>query len=118
MIIAVLICATMCGWVDAFLVYDCEDRNVNISVVSLLDVAPCPDRDTDYITRKVEVQVIQNNDVQTQEAVACMVEVIRMIMHCGMHSHSLIVARSLSEYIHPLGEVGCKEAHKYLSLKI
>lgn len=108
----------MCGFASAFIVYDCEDKKVNISVVSLLDVAPCPNAETDYTTRSVKIQVIQKNDIQIQKVTACMVEITRIVMHCGMHSHSSIVAGGLAEYIYPLGAVDCKEAHKYLTVKI
>lgn len=83
-----------------------------------MDVARCPNGAKDYTTDIVKIQVIQRNDIKTQVVQACLVEVTGMTMHCGMHSHVSIASGGLSEYVYLNGAEGCKDTHRYKSLKV
>lgn len=108
----------MCGMCQSFIVYDCSDPNVNITIVSLKDVAKCPETDSDYTGEKIDIQVIQRNEIKQQMVKACLIEVTRFVMHCGMHSHTSAVAGGLAEYVHPLGADLCKDVHKHGSFRL
>lgn len=104
--------------VDSFIAYDCEDRSANVSVVSLRDVAACPADETEYSGKRTEVQIIQRNDIKLQRVKTCLIEVTRIVAHCGMHSHNLLVAGGLSEFVYPLGAEECRELHRHRSTTI
>lgn len=103
---------------SSLIAYDCTDEHVNISVISLKDVAPCPDIEGGYSSVNRKVQVVQQNEIKIQPVQTCLVEVTRIITHCGMHSHSSLVAGSLANFVYPLGAEQCRDAHRYKSLHI
>ena len=45
------------------------------------------------------------------KVIQCKVEIRRPISHCGMHSHSSIVANGHSEYIQDVTRDQCKKMH-------
>ncbi|KAF2884256.1 hypothetical protein ILUMI_21908 [Ignelater luminosus] len=102
----------------ALIAYDCENKHVNITAVSIRDIAPCPDRTSDYKKQTISVHVIQRNDVKHQQVQACLVEITRIIYHCGMYSHTSLVAGGISNFIHPLGAEACRDLHKHHALKL
>lgn len=91
---------------------------MNITAVSLKDVAPCAEEEGDYTQETVNVQVIQRNEIKAEKVKTCLVEITRLIMHCGMHSHTSAVAGGFAEYIHPLGAEQCRDLHKYKTLHL
>lgn len=97
----------------AIIAYDCQNAATNISVISLNDVAPCPDPRFNYITEPKAIQVIQKNQYEKVHVKTCLVEVTRLIMRCGMFSHSSAVSQSLYTYIHKTGRDGCFDIHKH-----
>lgn len=118
--ISTLIYVTILTFVEiqAFIVYDCRGPNVNVSVVSLKDISPCPEAEQDYTSERKNIQIVQRNEVKTVHVQACLVEITRIIMHCGMHSHSSAVSGGLSEQIFALGSQSCREAHRYKTIRV
>lgn len=117
MLSSVAVLVTVCC-AFALIAYDCSDKNNTITAVSIHDVAPCPSPEEDYHSLKIQIQVIQRNDVKLQEVKTCLIEVTRIISHCGMHSHNSAVAGGLSNYIYPLGAEQCRGAHRFKSVRI
>lgn len=117
MLASVLLWLTLSS-TEAFIVYNCEDRHVNISVISLKDVDLCTDGASDYISNPTTVQIIQRNEVKLQQVQTCLVEVTRTIMHCGMHSHVSAVSGGIAQFLQPLGAEGCRNLHLYRSTKL
>ncbi|KAJ8975126.1 hypothetical protein NQ317_019946 [Molorchus minor] len=81
--------------VTGLIAYDCGDDNVDITAISLRNVARCPDPSSAYTSESVDATVFQRNDVGLQHVWSCFVEVTRLITYCGMHSHSSVVSGGL-----------------------
>lgn len=104
--------------VVGLIAYDCEDEQTNITTISLRSVASCPEPSSSYKSESVQLRVLQKAEVEMQHVWTCLVEVTRLITHCGMHSHSSVVAGGLLSYIHRLGAQECRMVHRYRTLKI
>ncbi|CAH1115810.1 unnamed protein product [Psylliodes chrysocephalus] len=104
--------------VMAIIAYDCSEEATNITTISLKDVQKCPTPELTYESEDVTVQVIQRNEFQRQHIWTCLVEVNRIMFHCGMYSHTSIVENGVSKSIHKLGAEECRSMHRYQSLQI
>ncbi|KAJ8980826.1 hypothetical protein NQ317_018406 [Molorchus minor] len=104
--------------VTGLIAYDCGDDNVDITAISLRNVARCPDPSSAYASESVDVTVLQRNDVGLQHVWSCLVEITRLITYCGMHSHSSVVAGGLLNYIYQVGSEECRQIHRYRTLKL
>ncbi|CAH1106884.1 unnamed protein product [Psylliodes chrysocephalus] len=104
--------------IDSLIAYDCSDSKTNVSVISLKDVQKCPSPESAYASAKINVQVIQRNELKTQKVWTCLIEVSRVMFYCGMHSHTSIVNGGLSTTIHKLGAEECKALHQYRKLNL
>ncbi|KAG5868278.1 hypothetical protein JTB14_025803 [Gonioctena quinquepunctata] len=98
--------------------YDCDDKDSEISAVSIRDVAECPEINTAYYSESGTVTVIQRDEISLQHVWTCLIEVTRLISHCGMHSHSSVVAGGIMNYIYRVGAEECRSIHRYGTLKI
>ncbi|EFA11706.2 hypothetical protein TcasGA2_TC001793 [Tribolium castaneum] len=79
----------------------------------LNDVSPCPDPTLSYSSEPKSIQVIQKNQFEKIHVKTCLMEVTRLIMHCGMFSHSSMVSRGLYTYLHKTGRDGCLGIHEH-----
>ncbi|KAG5879423.1 hypothetical protein JTB14_026514 [Gonioctena quinquepunctata] len=104
--------------VKSMIAYDCDDKDSEISAVSIRDVAECPEIDTAYSSESGTVKVIQRDKISLQHVWTCLIEVTRSISHCGMHSHSSVVAEGIMNYIYRVGAEECRSIHRYRTLKI
>ncbi|KAJ8983626.1 hypothetical protein NQ317_004264 [Molorchus minor] len=104
--------------VTGLIAYDCGDDNVDITAISLRNVARCPDPSSAYASESVDVTVLQRNDVGLRHVWSCLVEITRLITYCGMHSHSSVVAGGLLNYIYQVGSEECRQIHRYRTLKL
>lgn len=102
----------------ALVAYDCMDPKINISVISIKDVAPCPNPVTDYQETPIKVTVLQKDEIKQVAVKSCLVEVTRIITYCGMHSHSSLVKKGLYSYIYQLGSDSCRDIHRYRTFSI
>lgn len=103
---------------ESILAYDCEDKGSDISAVSIRDIKPCPTPESAYDTVFTELMVIQRNEIELTPVKTCLVEVTRVMFHCGMFSHSSIVEGGVGNYIHTLGAEECNNLHRYKSIKL
>lgn len=113
----ILITLSIITRVHSLIAYDCENTNNNITVISIQDIAKCPDPELDYNETSTTAWVIQRNAFKYQKVMTCLIEVNRLIRHCGMHSHSSGVENGFSTYIHSLGESECQNVHRHRTLK-
>ncbi|KAG5871273.1 hypothetical protein JTB14_024343 [Gonioctena quinquepunctata] len=104
--------------VKSMIAYDCDDKDSEISAVSIRDVAECPEINTAYYSESGTVKVIQRDEISLQHVWTCLIEVTRLISHCGMHSHSSVVAGGIMNYIYRVGAEECRSIHRYRTLKI
>ncbi|KAG5892265.1 hypothetical protein JTB14_034216 [Gonioctena quinquepunctata] len=104
--------------VKSMIAYDCDDKDSEISAVSIRDVAECPEINTAYYSESRTVKVIQRDEISLQHIWTCLIEVTRLISHCGMHSHSSVVAGGIMNYIYRVGAEECRSIHRYRTLKI
>lgn len=100
------------------IVYDCDDHKTNITAISIRDVMNCPEPESAYSSVKNNLKVIQRNEIRTIQVRTCLIEVTRMITHCGMHSHSSVVAGGLSNFVYRLGADECFALHRYRSIQL
>ena len=117
-IVLLLLCLSEVKVANGVIAYDCEDKNSDISTVSIRDVEPCPEPESAYDTVFTEVTVIQRNEIELTPVRTCLVEITRVIFHCGMFSHSSIVEGGVSTYVQTLGSEECNNLHRYKSLKL
>lgn len=110
----------MICWImtEAFVAYDCRDPAVNVTAISLRGIAECPEGETDFEEKRVQVRVIQRNEIRQVSTFTCLIEVTRVISHCGMHSHSSLVNGGLATRIVKLGAEQCRNAHRYDNLQL
>lgn len=98
--------------------YDCSDKDINITSISLRGVAACPEPEPTYQTEPLQIQVVQRPELGLHHVWFCLVEVTRLITYCGMHSHSSVVAGGLANYINQVGAHECRMIHRYRVFKI
>lgn len=91
--------------------YDCHKPEANITVISLKDVAECPDVKLGYESQKRRVRVLQRQNFEYAHVYVCLIEVTRLINHCGAFSHSSIVSGGILSYIHEVGADECMNIH-------
>src|SRR3978361_256119 len=106
-LVLLLLCLSQVKVANGVIAYDCEDKNSDISTVSIRDVEPCPEPESAYDTVFTEVTVIQRNEIELTPVRTCLVEITRVIFHCGMFSHSSIVEGGVSTYVQTLGSEEC-----------
>ncbi|XP_074035285.1 uncharacterized protein [Leptinotarsa decemlineata] len=104
--------------VTGIIAYDCSDERVNISTVSLRDVKKCPEPESTYLSDSISVKILQRNEIRHQCVRTCLIEVTRLMYHCGMHSHTSLVEGGLSSYVDRLGADECRLLHRYRTLKL
>lgn len=104
--------------VEGLIAYDCESDKTDISAVSLRDVAKCPELSSAYQSKTVFVRVLQRRKIGLQHVWTCLIEVTRLITHCGTHSHSSVVTGGLLNFVHQVGNEECRSIHQYETLKL
>lgn len=96
-----------------FVAYNCQNPSTNLSVISLVDIEPCPDPDTNYKETTEKVLILERDLYNQIHVKTCLMEVTKIITHCGMHSHSSIVNNGLSSSIQRIGKEACENIHRY-----
>lgn len=118
-ILVILVVLLLCAkTVHGLIAYDCENKDVDISTISIRDVAPCVEPDGEYLSEQTEVTVLQRNEIRLKKVQTCLIEVTRLITHCGMHSHTSVVEGGLSTQILQIGSEECSSLHRYQSIKL
>lgn len=117
-LVKVVTCILLIRTVTTLIAYDCENDNVDLSTISIRDVAPCVEPDKEYVSEKLELIVLQQNEIQLQKVKTCLIEVTRLITHCGMHSHSSVVDGGLSNFVLQIGAEECNNLHRYQSVRV
>ncbi|KAG5900346.1 hypothetical protein JTB14_033797 [Gonioctena quinquepunctata] len=100
--------------VKSMIAYDCDDKDSEKSAVSIRDVVECSEMNTAYCEHceSGTVEVIQRDEISLQHVWTCLIEVTRLIFHCGMHGHSSVEAGSIMNYIYRLGAEECRSIHR------
>nr|QPL15390.1 glycoprotein [Orthopteran chu-related virus OKIAV152] len=97
---------------SAFIAYDCAHKKINITTISLQDVAECDIPRPVIVTENVYGQLIQLSDAVLTHAYVCKINVFKQIFYCGMHSHVSLVRNGMRSYIHLAGPAQCKKLHE------
>lgn len=79
--------------------YDCGAEDLNITAISLYRPTGCKSSLAPKVTEKKYIQVIQQKTSHTARVIQCSLMTERSITHCGMHSHSSMVANSYAHQI-------------------
>ena len=85
--------------VYAIIGFDCGSYQSNITLI-LLEVGECDLPRSLLHVEKTYIKLLQSTGFSNTKVIQCKIEIRRAISHCGMHSHSSIVANGHSEYIH------------------
>lgn len=98
--------------VDAILIaYDCKNPATNVTAISLRDVSACPDPENGYEIEEAYAQIIEKKRFEHIHVYSCLIEVTRIIKHCGAFSHESSVEGGLLTYIHEIGAEECRKTH-------
>lgn len=99
-----------CG--EALIAYDCANEYINISKISTVAVNKCDFQQFQPEISTEKIQLLQLAEESITHVFQCKYEVLRIIMHCGMFSHTSMV-RNTKE----LSREECLRIHRHRSLK-
>ena len=85
--------------IHAFIEFDCDSHQSNITTLSSLEVGKCDLPPSQVHVQRTYIQHLQLTGFSMTKVIQCEVEIRRAISHCGMHSHSSVVANDHSEYM-------------------
>ena len=109
---AFIVCATILAWISVthgITGYDCGGRGLNITSLSLLDVAKCDTNSIETSEEEKHIQLLQFADTEPLRIIQCKVEVERKIFRCGMFSHLSTVQGSNQRYITEMTHSACED---------
>lgn len=96
----------------AMIAYDCASADMNVTSISLLDVAGCANYVTERIEDNIEIQVLQEKETYPVIIYQCLVEIDYHVTYCGMHSHAFEMKDGWGTYLWPLTSEECKGIHR------
>lgn len=91
---------------------DCASADMNVTSISLLEVAGCANYITERVEDNIEIQVLQEKETYSLTVYQCLIEVDYHVTYCGMHSHASEVSNGWGTYLWPLTADECKSIHK------
>nr|QPL15388.1 glycoprotein [Neuropteran chu-related virus OKIAV150] len=114
---SLLLCLFVLSTSYAFIAYDCSHNNMNFTKIDMSKVGICDTNEEKITSLTEEMQLVQLSTDFEIDVYSCLVEVNRMVSHCGMHSHIGHVTFGYGSYIKKLGRNDCLKAinDKYLS---
>ncbi|CAG5071967.1 Protein of unknown function [Cotesia congregata] len=116
--IIILIMAICWGPAGPIIGYDCGNKILNMTTISLVDIDEC-DLDTEPIeTTLKDIALLQLNEFEHIQITQCKIEIHRVIQHCGWQSYNSIVNNGINEYILPISHEMCQVAHDHGTLRI
>ena len=80
--------------------FDCGSNQSIITTLSLLEVGECDLPRSQVHVERTYIELLQLSGFSNTKLIQCKIEIRRAISHCGMHSHSSIVANGHSKYIY------------------
>lgn len=91
--------------------YDCGGVNLNITSLSLTDMAECNLPDIEPDAEDAYLQLLQLNEFDHTEVIQCRIEIDRDISYCGMSSHVSVVENGKRNFIKEMDRGACKRLH-------
>ena len=111
-LLALLICNFVyITTIHAIIGFDCGSNQSNVTALSLLEVGECDLPQSQVHVDRTHIQLLQLTGFSNTKVIQCKIEIRRVISHCGMHSHSSIVASDHSEYIYDVTRDQCNQMH-------
>lgn len=101
----------------ALIAYDCANEYANISKISTVTINSCNFQRFQPEVSKEHIQLLQLSEESTTHVYQCKYEVNRLILHCGMHSHSSMVRGAFNTFIKEISREECLNIHRHRSLK-
>lgn len=92
--------------------YDCRGEGLNITSLSLTEMAECQMENLEPTSEQINLQLLQLNEFDHTSVIQCRIEIDRTIYHCGMHSHISAVHNGRREYIRETSAETCKKLHE------
>lgn len=104
--------------VDAIIGYDCGNKILNTTTISLIDIDEC-DLEGDRVEESLpDIALLQLNEFDHTDVMQCKIEIRRIIQHCGWQSYNSIVSQGINEYIYPISRELCQVAHDHGTIQI
>lgn len=103
---------------EALTGFDCGGEGLNITTLSLTDIADCHVDDIEPKTEEIYVQLMQRNEYEHVQAIQCRIEIDRTVYYCDMHSHVSVVSKGKHEYLHELSSEDCRRAQNTGSINL
>jgi len=97
----------------ALIAYDCRDPLVNITAISLREVQPCPSPVDGYEAGQGFFQILEKKRFENIHVYSCLLEITRIISHCGAFSHTSMVNDAIAVYVHQVGAEECRKIHSF-----
>jgi hypothetical protein len=95
----------------AITVYDCEDRNVTVQTIDLLQTSDCPEGETDYDDPvETTVQILQRSSDINHVAFQCHVSVTKTVASCGWDSITYGIMTTEWNRVLEISPKQCREA--------
>lgn len=113
-----LIVLTLPAVLSSLIGYDCGGEGLNITTLSLLDLATCGLEDLEPQKTEIHVQLMQVSDYDKTHAMQCRMEIDRIVYHCGMHSHVSVVNNGRRTYVRELGADMCRRIQETRSVML
>lgn len=118
MIIFILVAlATLFSFGEPLIAYDCANEYINVTKISTVDVNECDYKKFIPEISTEKIQLLQLAEESITHVYQCKYEVIRIIMHCGMHSHASMMRNTIYTFIKELSRDECLNIHRHGSLK-
>src|ERR1700712_3299178 len=96
----------------ALVAYDCKSQDAELTKISLCSVKPCLDPRNSTSIQHRNIQLVQKRHYVGAHVFSCRVSVSQQITHCGMNSHSSVVAGGMNSYFHQVSRDDCLAAHR------
>lgn len=96
----------------SLIAFDCGSSNNNHTIINIKSLIPCKSSEKQVEASSVNIQLLEMSEMFKATVFNCLVEVTRVVMHCGMHSHNSLVAGGFASYVYTLGRDACVDAVK------
>jgi hypothetical protein len=85
---------------------------LNVTTISLNSIGDCNIQPVTTENQETYIQLLQLSEFEFTSVMQCKVQITRVILYCGMHSHTSVVHNGLAEYLHETSAQKCARMHQ------
>ncbi|CAG9825716.1 unnamed protein product [Phaedon cochleariae] len=78
--------------VKGTIAYDCEDKNIETTVVSIREVAKCPELESAYKSESSRVKILQRDEINLQQVWTYLIDVTDYLARVKMDENELVLS--------------------------